>query len=58
MFIIQAEIAQSIVATVAQRVIEDSEVAARRRPPKDIRAYDLFLQGYRLSDPREAQDRV
>jgi adenylate cyclase len=39
-------------------VIEDSEVAARRRPPKDIRAYDLFLQGYRLSDPREAQDRV
>ncbi len=57
-FIIQAEIAQSIVATVAQRVIEDSEVAARRRPPEDIRAYDLFLQGYRLSDPREAQDRV
>ncbi len=58
MFIIQAEIAQNIVATVAQRVIDDSEVAARRRPPEDIRAYDLFLQGYRLSDPREAQDRV
>ena len=57
-FIIQAEIAQNIVATVAQRVIDDSEVAARRRPPEDIRAYDLFLQGYRLSDPREAQDRV
>ena len=50
MFAIQEEIAQSIVATVAQRVIEDSEVAARRRPPEDIRAYDLFLQGHRLSD--------
>jgi adenylate cyclase len=49
-FAIQEEIAQSIVATVAQRVIQDSEVAARRRPPGDIRAYDLFLQGNRLID--------
>ena len=49
-FSIQEEIAQSIVATVAQRVIESSELAARRRPPDDIRAYDLFLQGYRMSD--------
>ncbi|KAB0266281.1 adenylate/guanylate cyclase domain-containing protein [Microvirga brassicacearum] len=59
-FAIQEEIAQSIVATVAQRVIDDSEVAARRRSPEDIRAYDLFLQGYRLSDTftLEAQARV
>ena len=49
-FAIQEEIAQNIVATVAQRVRDDSEVAARRRPPEDIRAYDLFLQGHRLSD--------
>ncbi len=59
-FAIQEEIAQNIVATVAQRVREDSEIAARRRPPEDIRAYDLFLQGYRLSDvfTPEAQERV
>ncbi len=59
-FAIQEEIARNIVATVAQRVREDSEVAARRRPPEDIRAYDLFLQGQRLSDvfTPEAQERV
>uniref|UniRef100_UPI0032B7574D tetratricopeptide repeat protein n=1 Tax=Mesorhizobium mediterraneum TaxID=43617 RepID=UPI0032B7574D len=36
------------------------EVAARRRPPEDVRAYDLFLQGLRLSDmfTPEAQARV
>ena len=49
-FAVQEEIAQSIVATVAQRIIQDSEVAARRRQPEDVRAYDLFLQGNRLSD--------
>jgi adenylate cyclase len=48
-FAIQEEIARGIVATVAQRVLEDSEAAARRRP-QDIRAYDLFLRGHRLSD--------
>jgi adenylate cyclase len=48
-FTIQEEIARGIVATVAQRVLEDSEAAARRRP-QDIRAYDLFLRGHRLSD--------
>src|SRR5215217_6324563 len=46
-FAIQEEIAQDIVSTVAQRIIQDSEVAARRRRPDDIRAYDLFLQGNR-----------
>jgi adenylate cyclase len=49
-FAVQEEIAQSIVATVAQRVRDEGEVAARRRPPEDIRAYDLFLKGLRLSD--------
>jgi adenylate cyclase len=49
-FAIQDDIARGIVATVARRVLEDSEAAARRRPPQDIRAYDLFLQGRRLSD--------
>ncbi|HET9740795.1 MAG TPA: adenylate/guanylate cyclase domain-containing protein, partial [Solirubrobacteraceae bacterium] len=49
-FAIQDEIARGIVATVAARVLEDSEAAARRRPPRDMRAYDLFLQGRRLSD--------
>ena len=57
-FAIQDEIARGIVATVAARVLEESEIAARRRPPRDVRAYDLFLQGYRLSDTDtpEAQD--
>jgi adenylate cyclase len=49
-FALQEEIARRIVATVALRVIEESEIAARRRQPEDIRAYDLFLQGLRLSD--------
>jgi adenylate cyclase len=49
-FAIQDEIARGVVATVAQRIKEEAEVVARRRPPQDMRAYDLFLQGYRLSD--------
>lgn len=59
-FAVQEEISQSIVATVAQRIIQDSEFAARRRQPEDIRAYDLFLQGNRLSDvfTPEAQARA
>jgi adenylate cyclase len=59
-FAVQEEIAQSIVATVAQRVLDEGEVAARRRPPEDIRAYDLFLKGLRLSDTftPEAQAQV
>jgi adenylate cyclase len=59
-FAIQEEIAQSIVATVAQRIIRESEVAARRRQPEDVRAYDLFLQGNSLSDAftPEAQARA
>jgi tetratricopeptide (TPR) repeat protein len=47
-FAVQEEIAQSIVATVAQRVVDAGELAARRRPPQDIRAYDLFLKALRL----------
>ena len=57
----QEEIAQSIVATVAQRVFDAGEIAARRRPPQDIRAYDLFLRALRLDDTSftpEAQARV
>jgi adenylate cyclase len=59
-FAIQDEVARGIVATVAARVLEESELAARRRPPRDMRAYDLFLQGYRLSDvdTPEAQDQA
>ncbi|MBX4940698.1 adenylate/guanylate cyclase domain-containing protein [Rhizobium binae] len=49
-FATQEEIARSIVATVAQRVIDDNEITSRRRRPEDVRAYDLFLQGNRLSD--------
>ena len=49
-FAIQDEIARGVVATVAQRIREEAEAVARRRPPQDIRAYDLFLQGQRLSD--------
>ena len=54
-FAVQDEIARGIVATVAARVLEESEAAARRRPPRDVRAYDLFLQGYRLSDMHHAR---
>jgi adenylate cyclase len=50
LFSIQEEIAKAIVATVAQRVRDDSETAARTRRPEDMRAYDLFLQGTRLTD--------
>jgi TolB-like protein/Flp pilus assembly protein TadD len=59
-FAVQEEIAQSIVATVAQRVLDAGEAAAKRRPPEDIRAYDLFLRGLRLSDTftPEAQAQV
>jgi adenylate cyclase len=59
-FAIQEEIARGIVATVAQRVREDSEMAARRRPPADLRAYDLYIQGHHLSDDwrPEAQARI
>ncbi len=49
-FAVQDEIARSVVAIVAARVIEESEIAARRKPPRDVRAYDLVLQGRRLSD--------
>jgi TolB-like protein len=49
-FAIQDDIARHVVTTVAQRVVDESEIAAQRCPPRDIRAYDLFLQGYRLSD--------
>jgi TolB-like protein/Tfp pilus assembly protein PilF len=47
-FAVQEEIAQSIVAAVAQRVFDAGEAAARRRRPGDIRAYDLFLKALRL----------
>lgn len=49
-FAIQDDIARGVVATVAQRIQEEAEIVARRRPPQDMRAYDLFLQGQRLSD--------
>ena len=42
-FAIQEEIAQSIVATVAQSV-SGERVGARRRRPEDVRAYDLFFR--------------
>ena len=54
-FAIQERIAQSIVATVAQRVVEDVEAAARRRPPEDAQAYDLFLRANRISDTYTAE---
>ena len=59
-FAVQEEIAQNLAATVAQRIVQDSEVAARRRQPDDIRAYELFHQGNRLSDvlTPEAQEKA
>ena len=49
-FAIQDEIARGVVATVARRIEDETETVARRRPPQDMRAYDFFLQGHRLSD--------
>ncbi len=49
-FAVQEEISRHIVTAVAQRIRDDSEIAALRRRPEDMRAYDLFLQGNRLSD--------
>ena len=59
-FAVQEEIAQQIVATVAQRVKEEREAAARRRPPEDMRAYDLFLRGtaFQTCTTPEAQERA
>jgi adenylate cyclase len=59
-FAIQDEIARGVVATVAQRILDDTTAAARRRPPQDIRAYDLFLQGNHLTlqFTPEAQDQA
>jgi TolB-like protein/Flp pilus assembly protein TadD len=47
-FAVQEEIARSIVSTVVQRVIDAGEIAARRRLPEDMRAYDIFLKALRL----------
>jgi tetratricopeptide (TPR) repeat protein len=49
-FAIHEEIAQTITATVARRIIQASELAASRRQPEDIRAYDLLHRGNRLAD--------
>jgi TolB-like protein/class 3 adenylate cyclase len=49
-FAVQDDIARGVVATIAQRITEEAEVVARRRPPQDMRAYDLFLQGHRISE--------
>jgi adenylate cyclase len=49
-FVVQDEIARGVVATIAQRIKEEAEVVARRRAPQDMRAYDLFLQGHRISE--------
>ena len=49
-FAVQYEIARGIVAAVAVRVLEAGEAVARRRPPRDLRAYDFFLQARQLSD--------
>ncbi|MFC5485754.1 tetratricopeptide repeat protein, partial [Microvirga aerilata] len=57
-FAIQDEVARGVVATVAQRIIEDTSAAARRRPPQDLRAYDLFLQGHTLRLTKETQDQA
>ncbi|MEJ1158849.1 adenylate/guanylate cyclase domain-containing protein [Prosthecomicrobium sp. N25] len=50
LFDIQDEICRSIVAKAAQRVVQHSELTARRRRPEDVRAYELFLQGLKVSD--------
>jgi tetratricopeptide (TPR) repeat protein len=47
-FAVQEEIAQSIVTRVAERVIDQREIAARRRSPQDLQAYDLFLRALRF----------
>jgi adenylate cyclase len=49
-FAIQEEIARGIVANVAQRVGDESRMTARRRPPEDLRAYDLYIQGNHATD--------
>ena len=59
-FAVQDEIARAIVVAVARRVLDVTEAVARRREPRDVRAYDLFLQGLRLSDQftGDAQERA
>jgi TolB-like protein/class 3 adenylate cyclase len=59
-FAIQDEIARGVVATVAQRIIEDTSASVCRRPPQDVRAYDLFLRGnyLTLQFTKEAQDQA
>lgn len=44
-FAIQDELVHAIVATLAGRIKADSRERALRKPPKNLRAYDYYLQG-------------
>src|SRR5262249_49025938 len=50
LFDLQDEVAQSIVTAVSLRVTDAELSAARRKPPPDLRVYELFLRGNALSD--------
>jgi adenylate cyclase len=51
-FAVQDEVVQTIVATLFNRLEAEELELARRRPPQDIRAYDLWLRGRKLLDLR------
>jgi hypothetical protein len=49
-FAVQDEVVQMIVSRLAVRLETEELKLARRRPPQDIRAYDLWLRGKRCLD--------
>jgi TolB-like protein/DNA-binding SARP family transcriptional activator len=53
-FALQDELARHIVTAASQRVAEAELAAARRKPPRDLRAYELFLRGNAISDSMTA----
>ena len=49
-FAVQDEVAQTIVSMLAVRMEEDALELSKRKPPRDLRAYDLWLRGNRSLD--------
>jgi TolB-like protein/Flp pilus assembly protein TadD len=56
-FLVQDEIAQRIVTSVAPRIEAEGTDLAKRKPPEDMRAYDYYLRAKALFGwPRDGAD--
>ena len=54
---VQEELSRSIIPVIVSNVIEADLKRAARKPPEDLTAYDLTLQGRRLFVTRNSKDR-